>query len=965
MPVTNLPYNRGLSKIFVGMVLLLSIIFTKARALPFPIVTPQVKVAIVYDAGDHKLDSIAANLLAQDIQRVSGYLPKVYADISKASGNVILIGTSHSKLITSLHDKYFDQLTGKWECYSLKVIAHPFKNISNALVITGSDDRGTAYGVFDISSRIGVTAWYWWADATPEHKTIINPDIETFTSQQPSVKFRGIFINDEDWGLQPWAAKTFEPETGDIGPKTYAKVFELLLRLKANLIWPAMHPSTKAFFHYPGNIKVAEDYQIVVGSSHAEPMLRNNVSEWDEKTMGAFNYITNKQKVSDYWESRVKESSRNNVIYSMGMRGVHDSGIEGVKTVKETVPLLERIFADQREMLKKNVNPDINKVPQAFTIYKEVLDVYDAGLKVPDDITLVWPDDNYGYIQRLDDQQESKRKGGSGVYYHTSYWGRPHDYLWLTTTNPALMREEMTKAYDMDARDIWVLNVGDIKPAEYNIQFFMDMAYQVKPFYNSNYLKPHLKNWLSNNLGNKNAGTIAGVLWKYYQLAFERKPEFMGWSQTEPTTQTKLTAYNHFNYGDQAQQRIDAYNNLEQSVKKLRSGISPAKQDCFYQLVYYPVTGAALMNKKFLYHDKAYLYAQQGRLAARSYDSLSRASYQQIITETNYYNNKLAGGKWSHIMSMQPRDLPVYKAPELKYEIAPHSEAWAIMPEGNDALALPQFERRVNSGHFVDLFLTHDTVVNYTIKPSAPWIKVSQPAGKLSSQNNQTRVWVSIDWAKVTAGKNATGNITIQSGNRLFKLAVNANNKQAPEGYKGFVEADGYVSIYAKNYHNNQKSGSNYWSPVSGLGLTEQVMEALPLSFNPSVKNGLTDSGIKKQAALSYNFYTFNASPAEVKFYTLPTSPLNKNFEMRYAISMDDGPATILNFKTVGRSEEWKQNVLSNSAMRSVKIPLLPAGKHVLHIYMVDPGVILDRMVIDMGGLKPFYGMLPESLNKK
>jgi len=947
------------------MVALLSIIFTNARAIPFPMITPQSKVAIVYDAGGHKLDSIAANLLAQDIKRVSGYLPKVYSDVAKASGNVIFIGTSHSKLIASLHDNYFDQLTGKWECYSLKVIAHPFKNISNALVITGSDDRGTAYGVFDISARIGVTAWYWWADATPVHQSVLIPNIETFMSQPPSVKYRGIFINDEDWGLQPWAAKTFEPETGDIGPKTYAKVFELLLRLKANLIWPAMHPSTKAFFHYPGNIKVAEDYQIVIGSSHAEPMLRNNVGEWDEKTMGAFNYITNKQKVSDYWESRVKESSRNNVIYSMGMRGVHDSGIEGVKTVKETVPLLERIFADQRDMLKKYVNPDITKVPQALTIYKEVLDVYDAGLKVPDDVTIVWPDDNYGYIQRLDNQQESGREGGSGVYYHTSYWGRPHDYIWLCSTSPGLMREEMTKAYDMDARNIWVLNVGDIKPAEYNIQLFMDMAYQIKPFYNSAYLKPHLKNWIGANLDDKKAGPIADVVWKYYQLAFERKPEFMGWSQTEPTTQTKLTAYNHFNYGDQAQQRIDAYDSLEQAIKKLRVGISPNKQDCFYQLVYYPVTGASLMNKKFLYRDKAYLYAQQGRLAAKNYDSLSRASYQNIITETDYYNTKLAGGKWLHIMSMQPRDLPVYKAPDLKYQIAPRTEAWAAMPEGSDALAMPRFNPTGNSKHFVDVFLTHDTLISYHVKPSASWIKVSQASGKLSSKNNQERLWVSIDWAKVPAGKGIAGNIIIQSGNKLFSLTVNATNNIPPEGYKGFAEADGYISIYAKNYHTIRKSGSNYWSLVNGLGLTKQAVEAMPLRFSPSAKNDLTNNEIKQQPELSYNFITFNTAPAEVKVYTIPTYPLNKNFEMRYAVSVDDAPATILNFKTAGRSEEWKQNVLSNSAVRSVKIPSLSVGKHVLHIYMIDPGVILDRMVIDFGGLKPFYGVLPESVHKK
>ena len=298
----------------------------------------------------------------------------------------------------------------------------------------------------------------------------------------PSVKYRGIFINDEDWGLRPWASKTFEPETKNIGPKTYAKVFELLLRLNANLLWPAMHPGTTPFYNVPGNAEMAAAYAIVVGSSHAEPMLRNNVGEWDEKSMGHFNYITNKEKVYNYWEERVKQSKGNDAVYTLGMRGVHDSGMEGIKGPKEAVPLLERIFNDQRGLIKKHINENVAAVPQVFTAYKEVLDIYDQGLKLPDDVTIVWPDDNYGYIQRFNNEAEKKRPGGSGVYYHASYWGRPHDYLWLGTTHPSLIRQEMMKAYETGADRLWVLNVGDIKPLEYSMQVFFDMAYDARPF---------------------------------------------------------------------------------------------------------------------------------------------------------------------------------------------------------------------------------------------------------------------------------------------------------------------------------------------------------------------------------------------------------------------------------------------------------------------------------------------------
>jgi hypothetical protein len=954
-------------KFFILIIVTGTLFIQHASAVPFNLVTPQNKVSIVYDKDECKLDSIVANLLAGDIKRVSGYQPQVYTDISRVKGNVIIIGSISSRLISGLGDKTIAaNLNGKWECYSFKTLTKPSKNIKQALVIAGSDFRGTAYGVFELSSRIGVTPWYWWADANPEPRKTLSLNIADYTSETPSVKFRGIFINDEDWGLQPWAAKTFEPETGDIGPKTYAKVFELLLRLKANFIWPAMHPSTKAFFHYPGNAKVAADYQIVIGSSHAEPMLRNNVGEWNEKTMGAFNYVTNKQKVDDYWESRVKESSHVNAIYTIGMRGVHDSGIEGVKTVKETVPLLERIFQDQRNMLKKYVNPDITKVPQAFTAYKEVLDVYDGGLKVPDDVTLVWPDDNYGYIQRLDDQQEAARSGGSGIYYHVSYWGRPHDYIWLSSTSPGLIREEMTKAYDMNTRNIWVVNVGDIKPAEYNIQLFMDMAYHIQPFKNSAYPKAHLQNWVSANLGSKNAGEVTNVLWKYYQLAFERKPEFMGWSQTEPNTPVHFTDYNHQYYGDQAQQRADAYTKLEQEVKTMKASVPASKQDAYFQLVYYPVVATSLMNKKFLYRDKAFLYARQGRISARNYDSLSRAAYQGIINETDYYNTKLSGGKWANIMSMKPRGLAVYQAPGLNYQIANRPETWAIAPEGdttfNAPLALPAFNQENPQKHFADVFLCKDATLNYTIKPSAPWINVSQAAGKLSAHNSQSRLWVSVDWAKAPAGKELSGSVNINAAGKNQTIAIKAIRNTVPvKGYKGFVENDGYISIFAKHYQDNRKSGRDSWAPVNGFGATETSLEALPLKVNPTIKGELSDGEIKKMPVVSYNFYTFNTTPAEVKIFTIPTYPLNRNFEMRYAVSVDNGPATIQNFKTVGRSEEWKQDVLSNSAVRSLKIPLLGAGKHTLQIYLIDPGVILDRMLIDLGGLKPSYGLIPET----
>ncbi|MEZ4905857.1 MAG: glycosyl hydrolase 115 family protein [Spirosomataceae bacterium] len=429
----------------------------------------------ILPAKNEAYNALLSNFLKTDIQNVFGTL-----DQKTVSKKIVLriVGEKTSGIPDNVFKVLDKPLRGKWEVFSYKIYR---ENAINYLIISGSDKRGLAYGVFNISEKIGVSPWYFWADVPIQKRTSALSVNDTISST-PSVKYRGIFINDEDWGLQPWAAKTFEPETKDIGPKTYAKVFELLLRLKANLILPAMHPSTKAFYYYPQNKIIAQQYHIVVGTTHAEPLMRNNVDEWKDSTMGEFNYLTNKDRVIQYWRERLAEAKPFENLYSMGMRGKHDSGMEGVKSQKEAVELTNRIIKDQRNLLNNVLQKPQNEIPQVITLYKEVLELYKVGLEVPEDITLIWPDDNYGYIKNLSNEDERKRAGGSGVYYHASYWGRPHDYLWISSTDPALMRFEMQKAYTLKADKVWVVNVGDIKPLEYPTQLFLDMAYNIQPF---------------------------------------------------------------------------------------------------------------------------------------------------------------------------------------------------------------------------------------------------------------------------------------------------------------------------------------------------------------------------------------------------------------------------------------------------------------------------------------------------
>ncbi|MCJ8165955.1 glycosyl hydrolase 115 family protein [Pontibacter sp. E15-1] len=937
------------------------------------------KAAPVYtDAQDAEVVHLAAAAFSEDIRGITGVKATVRNDSSweDISGFPVIIGTiSQSGLIDQLVKKQkldVRGIEGKWESFSITVVNNPSDKVEKALVIAGSDRRGTAFGVFELSRRLGVSPWHWWADVKPKQQADLYITPGALVQGPPSVKYRGIFLNDEDWGLQPWAAQNMDTDIKDIGPNTYARIFELLLRLKANLIWPAMHPSTKAFFHYPGNPQTADAYAILVGTSHAEPMLRNNVGEWHEKAMGDFDYFNNKNAVQDYWEKRVRESSDLEAIYTMGMRGVHDSGMRGAKNASEAATMLQQTIADQRGMLQKHINSNVSAVPQAFTAYKEVLDIYDQGLKLPEDITLVWPDDNYGYIHRLSNPEEQRRSGGSGVYYHASYWGRPHDYLWLSSTHPSLIGEEMMKAYHMKADRLWVLNVGDIKPLEYNIELFLDMAYNARGFQESGAVKRHLRQWVEDIFGGEQAALIHDVLWEYYDLAFERRPEFMGWSRTEPTTPTAFTAYNHFYYGDEAQRRLDRYEALEKQVKEMRRQISAKDADAFYELVYYPVVGASLMNKKFLFRDKSHLYNLQNRASATDYAQLSSQAYDSIVAETDYYNRQLANGKWNGMMSMAPRNLPVYQKPVLPANSINGTGIWAVAPEGfatadaslvdRQGLALPAFNAWGSPRYFVDVFLTGSEPVVWRATSSAKWITLSEQRGKLSSDfgKKEQRIWVSVDWSKISQRQEATGYITLKGAGKTYRVAVKAVKPADPAfaAYEGFAESNGYVSIFAENFSRKTDKQSKGWELVEGLGHTGKALMALPLEVKPV---GETESVKEHAPFVAYDFYTLTAAAPTITVSTLPTHPVTKAHGMRYAVSIDDGPVEVVDFQTFGRSEEWKENVLRNSAERRLTYQRIGTGKHVLKIYLIDPGVLLDKITIDLGGLKKAYSTIPET----
>jgi hypothetical protein len=380
------------------------------------------------------------------------------------------------------------------------------------------------------------------------------------------------------------------------------------------------------------------------------------------------------------------------------------------------------------------------------------------------------------------------------------------------------------------------------------------------------------------------------------------------------------------------------------------------------------------MNKKFLFRDKAFLYAGQGRVSARYFDSLSTAAYREIAAQTAYYDSGLAGGKWAGIMSMHPRNLPVFQAPEGHFQPAAVQEPWRALPEeaadslssGGQQQALPVFDAP-GERHFIDLFLCKDVAVSLAVRATQPWIKVSaerislRPVGGQS----QTRVWVDIDRAKLPAGMTARASVVIQGAHRSQEFTVHAlgGDPAAGQNFEGFIGKNGVLSLYAGDYQSRTNAGDEHWERIAGLGATGAAIEALPFTLEPHEAGDLSAEAIRKHAAVCYTYRTRYPGVVTINLVALPTFPLNRHFELRCGVSLDDGPVTVLNFRTFGRSEEWKQAVLSNSLSRGIKGLPVGKGEHHLKVYLIDPGLILDRIIIAPGGLRAFYGLLPETRN--
>jgi hypothetical protein len=953
-----------------GLVISAAVILASSYALAGPqltespgpddiaLVSDGTAIPIYVEPHEDRAVKRAAGDLAEDIARVTGIKPALTENPSDAKAELIILGTlgKNKTLERLVADGKLDVtgVRGQWESHVSQVVKNPVPGVDKALVIAGSDRRGAIFGIYELSEAIGVSPWYWWADVPVKSKKLLA--VRAGVSQQgpPAVKYRGIFLNDEDWCLRPWAAKTLEPETGNIGPKTYAKIFELLLRLKSNFLWPAMHDGTPAFNTFPTNKDIADLYGIVMGSSHCEQMLRDNVDEWHRDGQGEYNYVVNRDGVLKYWETRVRENGKFDNIYTMGMRGIHDSGMPGGGTQQEQAERLHRIIEDQRELLRKWVNPDVTKVPQIFCPYKEVLALYRLAPDIPEDITLCWPDDNYGYVRQFSDAREQQRSGGAGVYYHVSYWGTPYDYLWLCSTPPALVWEELTKAWDYGARTLWVINVGDLKPAEIDIEFALRLGWNPHQWQPDN-ANHFLEEMFTRDFGPEHAREMASILSEYFQLNFQRKPEHMGLDERNPLLAKPV--YSIMVNGDEAARRVDAFAALAERAGALGKHLSASQRDAYFQLVAYPVRGAALMNSKGLNLARFRAYADQGRASAADYLAKAQQAYDDIQRETDGYNN-LANGKWRNMMSASPRNQGVFRRPEGTPPAVPDAAILGVALEGVDkpqlagsnvTVALPQFSKFTRQQYFADVFNSGRRPVHWTAAASADWILLSRTEG-----TQDQRVWVSVDWAKAPTGEDVRETIRFAGAGQEIPVEVSLFNPANTAAMSGvdFVEDNRRVVMEAAHASALSPGKDAKWETVRGLGYNGESISVFPTT----VAVRLEPDRIRAESPCAqYRVWVQHAGDWKITVRALPTFSVEAGKPQRYAIALDDEPPGIVSLPVAAseQNRQWQENVLRSAALAASTHTIARSGVHTLKIWMVDPGIVLDTILADVGSTEP------------
>ena len=921
---------------------------TVARQGSFAIVRSGVSASIYVDLADHAGVIRAAKDLASDIDRVTGITPPIVRNPDTLGSGAIIIGTiGKSPTIDRLiRDRKInvDPVAGKWESFLIQVVYKPLPGVARALIIAGSDKRGTIYGIYDLSEQIGVSPWYWWADVPVQHREALFVKSGTYLQGPPAVKYRGIFLNDEAPSLTGWVNEKY----GTYNHQFYVKVFELLLRLKANYLWPAMW--NNAFNEDdPLNPQLADEYGIVMGTSHHEPMLRAQ-QEWKRHGTGPWDYSRNSEVLQKFWDEGIDRNKNYESILTLGMRGDGDLPM----SESANVALLEKIVDNQRKIIANRINKDLSGVPQAWALYKEVQDYYEKGMRVPDDVTLLWCDDNWGNMRRLPTEEERKRRGGAGVYYHFDYVGDPRSYKWLNTIPITKVWEQMNLSYEYGADRIWIVNVGDLKPMEFPVEFFLTLARDPHRWPKER-ISEYTRLWAEREFGPENAPVIAEIVSTYTKLNGRRKPELL-----TPTT------FSLIDY-QEADGVLAEWKSIASRAQKIYSSLPDNMRDAFYELVLYPTEASALVTELYITAGKNNLYAIQGRASTNDLAAEVRRLFQADSELSYAYNHTLANGKWNHMMDQthlgytfwnQP---PVNVMPAVQEAQIPDKADMGVAVEGSampwlpvfHEPALPELDVFQQQRRFLDVFNRGKAPFQFNVVTSAPWIQVTPSNGTVERDQ---RLWVSVDWAKTPPGS-TDGSITVTSQNSAtVTVKVQAFNPGVParSTLRGFVETEGYVSIDAEHYTRKVDAADVRWGKIDDYGRTLSSMTVLPVT----AKSVAPPEG---SPSLEYRMYLFHPGKTEVEAILAPTLNFVPGRGLRYAISFDDEPPQVIDALAQNSVRDWGQAV--EDSVRKVRSAhtIEKPGYHTLKFWMVDPGVVLQKLVVDLGGVKPSYLGPPES----
>jgi hypothetical protein len=879
------------------------------------------------------------------------------------------VGTiGKSRLIDKLiADKKINvsDIKGQWESFVIQTV-------DGNLVIAGTDKRGTIYGIYDISEKIGVSPWYFWADVPAKKSNELYVKAGRYVQDSPKVKYRGIFINDESPSFTGWSNAKF----GGVNSKMYANMFELLLRLKANFLWPAMWGN--AFNEDdPMSPVVADEYGIVMGNSHHEPMMRSQKEYTKRKQeIGAWDFVTNSANLEKFWFDGINRNKNYDNVITMGMRGDGDVAM-GKGEDLENIKTLQNVVKNQRDIIQKVYNDDPANHPQLWAVFTEVQRYYDAGLNVPDDIILLLCDNNWGYIRRTLPLKEKNRIGGGGLYYHIDMNGGPWNDRWINTTTIPKLREQFNLAYQSGIDKLWVVNVGDLKPKEIPIDFIMRYAWNPEAV-PADKTKDFSVNWAKQTFGGEHAIEIADIVTKY--------PKYNLWRKAEAQVPNIFSIVNH-NEGDRV---IQLWRDVANKAEALKSKIASDAQDAYYQLVLYPAKASAGVAEMYIAADKNNLYAKQGRVSANDYAKRVRDLFDLDKQLSDYYNGPMADGKWKNMMSdihigykmwSMPRtstmpavvDVTPLLAPAMGVAVEGSLQAW---PTSTEKAALPVFDGLNKKPYYIDVFNRGIGTFTFNADANKPWIKLSATKG---SVEKESRIMVDIDWKSLPVGQ-SDGMIEIKQGDNLVQVQVSAIKATIPDTKEPyFGSLTGEFSIPAHKFNANVPGKQSKWMILPDLGREEACMGVFPVTA-PSETT-------KTAPRLEYKVFVNKEGKSTFLIGILPTQDVNPERGLRIAVSIDNGEPQILDARKglvdtfteytpnnlanskvlkalpplnkdialVGTGKMRRNEVFDNLRWLDVQLDVAAPGFHTLKVYMIDPEVVIERIVVNPDNNYPSY----------